>query len=624
MINKEWAFKILNLYFHSRTIYLDREELSGGVDELMKDRIIMPQDEQKVKINLKSDLFYEILLEYIENKSDRKLPQKVKEAFIWVEKFEEAQKAEYGYGNIINAYSEVIGPLKSYLLYLFHVRNKIEIGDFTKSLTDKEKWNYEEHILDVLLRVPKTTYELYYILSLLKKPGRITIFCYNLGLDSVEDAKRLYVYTRDRKNKDDFYIQANLLRGNFEHQPEWVLKEISILLPEQALLAGFVLGRLEYKNEAYIYEGIKLAESIGLDDKEARLQLPYFYKTIIENQYSSAMMKMRCFVKMRKLFSDGEEPLQNSVFNTCSLMEGYEQERYLLLIKTFIGKSKNYYKQIGKYFRTFKSCDYFFDLFIHLCWIRYKNKLGDMIDVSVFEEALAHFWNKDRIHTEKHLLELISHDLPCLRIAAVNLIRNKYLGFYEVDLTELDTELKQLRALEVLFYNCYFNLESFLPLILALRVSPFPEVVEYMQQKLGKLVFESYHDYLYEKVAALVKDEAFLGPVKRSLDAYHEMRKMKMAINDLNPAKNERDLMDLYYKLEHEEHQKMMHQVRDGENSFSSFAKQVIIVRGNSWKIGDNPVSLLGKVERSFVLDQKMFKDLDLFDYTHHYFESEF
>lgn len=178
MINKEWAFKILNLYFHSRTIYLDREELSRGVDELMKDGIILPQDEQKVKINLKSDLFYEILLEYIENKSDRKLPQTVKEAFTWVEQFEEAQKAEYGCRNIINAYSEVIGPLKSYLLYLFHVRNEIEIGDFTKSLTDKEKWNYEEHILDVLLRVPKTTDELYYILSLLniyKEPGRITI-----------------------------------------------------------------------------------------------------------------------------------------------------------------------------------------------------------------------------------------------------------------------------------------------------------------------------------------------------------------------------------------------------------------------------------------------------------------
>lgn len=167
-----------------------------------------------------------------------------------------------------------------------------------------------------------------------------------------------------------------------------------------------------------------------MNDKEAKLQLPYFYKVLIENPHTSAMMKMRCFVKMRKLFSDGDEPLQNSVFNTCSLMEGFEQERYLLLIKTFLGKTQNYYKQIGKYFRTFKSCDYFFDLFINLCWIRYENKLGDMIDVSVFEEALAHFGNKDWIHTEKHLLELISHDLPYLRIAAVSLIRSNYLSFY--------------------------------------------------------------------------------------------------------------------------------------------------------------------------------------------------
>lgn len=627
MINREEVFKILNLYFQSRTVYFDRKELCGEVDVLIGAGIIMPQDDQKVKINLKSDLFYEILLEYIENKSGRKLPEAIKKAFVWVEQFEDAQKVEHGYGNIVNAYSEVTGQLKSYILYLFYVRNKIEVSDFTKSLEDKERWNYEEHILNVLLRVFKVTDELYGILSLLNRneySGRISNFCYTLGLNRVEEAQQLYVYTRDRKNKNDFYIQANLLKGIFHHEPEWVLKEISVLLPAQALLAGFVLGRLGYKNETYIYESIKLVEGIDRNDTEARLQLPYFYKIIIENSYTSSRLKMRCFVRLKGLFLDGDKALQNSVFHSCAMMEGFEQERYCLLIKTFLGKSQDYYKQIGKYFRNFKSSDYFFDLFINLCWIRCRNKLGDMIDVSVFEEALSHFWNKDRIHTEQHLLELISHDLPCLRVAAVSLIRSKYLGFYEIDLTQLDTELKQLRALEVLFYNCYFNLESFLPLILSLKASAFPKVVEYMQQELGKLVFESYHDYLYEEVTALVKDEAFLGPLKQSLDAYHEMRKMKTAINDLNPVKNEHDLMDLYYKLEQEEHQKMMHQADDGENSILALAKQVIIVRGNSWKIGNNPVNPLGKMERSFVLDQKMFKDPDLFDYTHHYFKSKF
>lgn len=627
MINKEVFFEILNLYFRSRTICLDKKKLSGDVDELMEAGVIMLQDEQKVKINLKSDLFYEILLEYIEKKSGRKFPQSVKEAFAWVERFEEAQKAENGYGNIVNAYTEVFRTLKSYILYLFHVQNKIELSGFASSLKDEERWDYEEHILDVLSRIPQDLDELYDLLSLLngnEYPGRISDFCYNLGLNRVEDAQKLYVYTWDKKNKDDFYIQANLLKGIFDHKPEWVLKEIGALLPEQALLAGFVLGRLGYKEDIYISEGMKLAESIDWNDAEARLQLPYFYKAMIENSSTSSMLKMRCFVKLKGLFSEGNESLQNSVFHSCSMMKGFEQVRYRLLIETFLGKSQVYYKQIGKYFRTFKSCDYFFDLFMNMCWIRYKNRLGDMIDVSDFEEALSHFWKKDRIHTEQHLLELISHDIPCLRIAAVSLIRSQYLGFYEVDLTQLDTELKQLRALEVLFYNCYFNLESFLPLILSLRNSPFPKVVEYMQQKLAKLVFESYHDYLYEKLAALVADETFLDPVKRSLDAYHEMRKMKTAINDLNPVKNEHDLMDLYYKLEHEENQKMMHQADDRENSILSLAKQVVIVRGNSWKMGDNPVSPLGKVEHSFVLDQKMFKDPDLFDYTHHYFKSEF
>ena len=185
MINKEVFFEILNLYFRSRTICLDKKKLSGDVDELMEAGVIIPQDEQKVKINLKSDLFYEILLEYIEKKSGRKFPQSVKEVFTWVERFEEAQKAENGYGNIVNAYTEVFRTLKSYILYLFHVQNKIELSGFASSLKDEERWDYEEHILDVLLRIPQDSYELYDILSLLngnEYPGRISDFCYNLGL----------------------------------------------------------------------------------------------------------------------------------------------------------------------------------------------------------------------------------------------------------------------------------------------------------------------------------------------------------------------------------------------------------------------------------------------------------
>lgn len=627
MTNKEKIFSILELYFQFRTICFNRNTIPCKIDNLIESDIIHVVDGAQIKINLESDRIYEVLLEYITDKLKKELPQSVGEAYIWVEEFEEKQKAEYGFSHIVNAYSEVIEKLKSYILYLFCNKGIIEIKDFAGSLDEDKKWDNEKYILDVLLKVHKETGELYEILSLLKEaeyPGRIAEFCHNMGLIRLEEARKLYVFAKGKKDRNDFYILANLLRGIFESEPEWVLGEIRNLLPGWSVLGYFVLGRVNYKNEIFISESIKLAGNFDQHDVEGSLQLPYFYRAAIENPNTSSILRNECFAKLEELFLIGGESLQNSVFQSCSLIEGFEQERYTLLIKVFLGKSQLFYNRIGQYFSTFKSCDYFFDLFINLVGIRYENNFGDLIDAGVFEEAFVHFWKKDKEHTELHLLELLSHDIPCLRIAAVSLIRSKLSGFYQVDLTKLDTEKKQLRALEVLFYNCYFNIGEFLPLILMLRVSPFQEVVTYMQQRLVKLIFHSYHDYLYHKVSELVEEEVFLAPLKQGLEDYHKMRKMKTAIQDLDPVKNERDFMDLYYRLEHEEHQKIMHKSNADENSILSLARQVIIVRGNAWKIGDNPVSPLGKVECAFVLDQKMFKNPDLFDYTHRCFTSEF
>lgn len=116
----------------------------------------------------------------------------------------------------------------------------------------------------------------------------------------------------------------------------------------------------------------------------------------------------------------------------------------------------------------------------------------------------------------------------------------------------------------------------------------------------------------------------FLEPINHALEQYHKINELKTSINDLNPRENERDLMELYFNLEYEEQRKLLNKAHLSDNSFMALCKNTIIVRGNSWKIGDNEVTPLMKHESSYAIDIRMYKDPDLFDYTQSYFNSQF
>ena len=51
-----------------------------------------------------------------------------------------------------------------------------------------------------------------------------------------------------------------------------------------------------------------------------------------------------------------------------------------------------------------------------------------------------------------------------------------------------------------------------------------------------------------------------------------------------------------------------------GEGSFMQFIKNTIIVRGNSWKIGDREVSPLGKIESKMLVDGSSYLNPDLYE----------
>ena len=626
MSNKDVIFRILDSYFKTRKNQFDKSQIKDISVLIETTDMFKLVNEKQAEINIKSISFNEIFLEYIENNQGQKNPHNIKDSFILIEKFEKQKKTEFGYSNIVNAYSTLIDGIKSYIFYLFHVKGIVNVFDYFKALCEEEQHLYDEYLLETILLIDIDIETIYDVLSLLKSNDTITRvpdFCSKLGETKPQLAHDLYDYALPKKDKNDAYILSNLLIGLFESDTEKAFSKTIDLLTANPSTAYFTLGRLKYQQEKHIRECFDVAEKIDISDSEGLLQVPYIYKSLIENSNTPVEIREKCFSKMQELFLIDNEQLRNTIFTSCRFIQGYEKERYRLLVETFLSKTQNYYNKISDYFRHFTNPDYFFHLFTMLYDVHYRNK-GTMIDIHVFSGALSHFWNTNRDKTEVNLLYLLSHDVSYLRIGAVDLIRSKHLGLYDVNLLGLAPEINQLRALEALFFQSFYNIDDFLPLILTLRNSPYKKVVVYLQAKLSELIRNSYHDHLYEKTMEYVQDESFLKPLKESVDSYHKMKKGKTAIDDLNPCQNEHDLMNLYYNLEREEQQKMMHKTHNADNSFLSMIRKTTIVRGHAWKMGDNDVRPLGHIERAFALDLNMYKNPDLFNYTHHTFNSEF
>ena len=570
MILNESIEIIVNLYFQTRNIKFEDSQI-GDTQTLIEQGVIETFDDKYSTINFNSKVLMRTLCEIVEREINEKLSHDIDDVFKQIERFESVQKEKFNNSNLLNAYSELFDALKSYIFYSYHIEEIVDIFCFYKSLPKKKQHYYDKYILSTIL-VLDNIEELvvYEILSILKSNDKITCisdYCKKIGRRRPRLAQKLYSYSLQQNNANDFYILSNILLGLYEVDEEITFIKVKELLNYDNILMYFTLGRLKYSKLEHITKCFEIIKSVDLENPNELLQIPYIYQALIKNENTSKEIRAEIFVLINDLFSIESEQLRDELFRSCSFIDGYERERYELYINTFLSKSSNYINKNYDFFSSYMNSDYFFDFFTGL-YITNYNENGFRFNTNVIIESLSHFWDNDRDRTEQHLLDLISHEIPALRIGAVDLIHCKAYNPCDISLKKLGSEQKQLRALEALFFHIYINIDNTLALVLSLYKSEYENVVIYLQEQISILIFEAYQEYIYDKIVEIVKDDEFLKPLKDTLNQYKEIKLSKSSINDLNPNENERDLMELYYSLEHEGQRKLMDSIRSGEDSF--------------------------------------------------------
>lgn len=616
--------QILANCINNKTIQLNQEFIPN--DELLNSGSIKWNVTLKTyELNFLSSNVNSVLLIIACERLNTVFPINISDAIKFVDNFEKEIKkpqTNVSWAGLI----ELKNNFEIFLLSKLHTEYNIDIVDFFYSLPKKRKdrethlFSFEDSFFKTLSFIDIECGKLFEIIqknySINHNEHNIIIFCRNIGKINPKLAINLYEYVKENGLNDIELLIPNILIGLYDNDEKSTFEKAKNLFIDNQKLAIIFFGAVNLKSLTEINDVLSLINSSDQNDEVILSKCIFFYQNLLRNDLINDELIKLCFEELYNIFEFENENLRNSIIQTLSWgIDGYEKERYDFL-QYILNKTQNI-NFIKDYFSTFKDPFYYFHLFSEA-----NSTSGFRTDINIFESGLSHLIDKAPEETEKYLLDTISHENKRLRIGGIKLLLSAYTGIYRINLLKLDNEINQLRAIETIV-NFPHSIESFIPMLLDLRKSKFPEVIKNLQQKLSDLVFNAYQEYLYELILGNIDnndsdDINFIKPIKKSLEHYEDIKKFKASINDLNPRENERDLMDLYYRLEHENQAIMMNEMKEGNGSFLQYlAKSTIIVRAHSWKLdGDDEVRPLGKVEHSVRLDNRVYKNPDLFEYN--------
>lgn len=607
----------VKLYLKAQKLQYSKKEIPQ-YKSLVSTGVLYEVKENKDVLEFAKDsiTLQKVVLELAENKLKTALPKDVYKAFKFIDDFDKELKKEYDCERILNSFSTLIRGLRGYALLILH-KQGIDIKTFILNI-DEEKRGFSLHyfedaFFDFLPYYDYSEKDFFEIFTMLwnrrERNHSVRTGLRKLPSKNLEKSKALLIYAY--QNKEPLDIIAELLIGIYNEGETTTIKKIIDIKEKDKILCLNTLSRIEFKCEKDIISAFEQIEELAFKDASSAGPQSFLLSSIIENEYTTENIRKKAFKCWQEFLENGENEIVNQVFQDVNFLKGFEKEKYGLL-HIYLEKTKNF--NVLKDFFSYRFDDpaYVFDIMMRA----YNAKPDYRFPMELFEKGIRHGWNTNQVETEKYILNLFKHG-SAFGVLAVKTIFSAYLGIFQVDLSKLDKAEHQITAIDSICKHPH-SFDILLPLIITLRNSKLNGVRKHLQEHLAYKVFKTYHRSLFEQIKEGLgndkEDKAFLRPIKKALDDYEKLKELKESIDDLNPYQNERHLMDLYRRLEHEAQAKMMQEVNQGKGTFMEIAKNTIIVRGNSWMIREGEVSPLGRFESKIQIDSNSYLNPDLFE----------
>ncbi|MDQ1771020.1 hypothetical protein GQR60_11510 [Labilibaculum sp. A4] len=610
-------YLIIEILLKENRMLFNKSEI-GDCKELISVNILKEsEDNIDILVLTPNELFYEHLLMFIETQVGKQFPLEFSGAFKCINDFKENKRKEYKI-NIVNAYDKVIKGLKTYVLNKFKREDIADPREFLITLKDIEKkenhlYSFERVFMNFL---PYSGYSAKEIaemcIQLWDKENlnsSIINFLREYGSINTEKANDLLIDLNSRNSP--LRIASHLLIGLYDAGDRKAL-EVGIKLKEVDCQESlFVLARIKYANEIDIENIFKSVFPLNFEDENVASEQSYLLFNLINSSASSEEIKAKSFQALVNFIEKGTDKVLDIVFHGISTyLDDFEADKYNLMLM-YLSKTKKI-KILNRFFDNFKNPQYIFNYII----ANFENNPQFRFKIELFRNGISQAWQTNQVATENIILNLFKEH-PLFSILAVKIIQSSHHGVYNVNLLKLKEEEAQINAIKGICKSpiCF---DELIPILLELRKSKFKKTREFLQRRLSEKVFYSYHESIFKLIEKEIsdseEDQEFIKPIKESLDNYYEVKKIKESVKDIDPRENESDLMEFYYRLEREENAKAMDQAKNQKGFLSQIAKNIVIVRGNSWKHGEQESRPLADIRSEMLVDAECYLNPDLYE----------
>lgn len=563
------------------------------------------------KINTSSDSFNEKLLVYSENILTQKLPSNLPDAYRFIDMF--FNKINIYDNNFIwTGAREIAEGLLSYVLKLF-LDKGLEIHELLSILEQVEE--QQPHLIDFresfLVAISKSTdidelKKNILIIAGSEKKYQAESFVRELPSVNLTLAKDLYYSILEGDITEKDFFLSKILYGFINIDVVFAFEESKKIFLKEPSTALFIFGRIPFINERDIIEIDKIIDHSKITDEQVS-EYSYYLCKLIMNNSTPQLIKNKYLEKLSNLITSVDSCYLDMIFHNITFyLEGYDEEKYRLLHQ-YLSRNQNF-EIIKDFFYHVNEPKYLF----HLLVLTF-DVTGWRSAIDLFKGGLQNFWNTNQVETERCIFKLFSSRNHSL--LGVQVIMSGYLAPFTIDLMK-SLSIQQMNAIEACCKHPIF-FERLLPLILPLRKSKSSKIRECLILQLSILIKEAYGASLYELIESKITksrgDKEFLEKIRVSLNEYLQDKSERESINEFNPYLNEDELINLYYRLQNESQTKASQNSRK-KSIFAELASTKIIVRGNSWKIGDKEISPLRKVSVSAMIDRRAYKDPEAFE----------
>lgn len=607
-------------YLSDQKSIIDRNNIRD-VDDLLKLNVILPHenDLSLVRINFVSELLNEAILDYCKSKISFKSPKSLDDIASVIQEFGDKLKSDLGINNH-NPFRPIMNGFYGYLLNMVkdsgidvysHAFKKIEV-DSVDRFTD----DFDQGFIFHLLTAGYSTKEVYTFCQVCTKSENHYIFR-NLIQEIFrfpELAYELYQFGNKNEELEQCEFQLRLMPKLFDQFTEEIFTKIYSIIDDNLQNGIRVLAHCKLSN-SQIDKTLTTATK-NINEPSIGVQLDNLFYFLAGNENATLEQRIKVYSLWEQLLKNADSNLSSQIINSISLLNKKEDEpfRFNLLIQ-FLNKTGNF-TILRDFFYQFKNPQFVYKLLSDQYQLAKGRKYHIIRGLS---EPLQHFFSVASDESEKCILELFNpkYNLKTLPIEVMML---QLSSPFNVDLLKIKEEKTQLAAIKKFFYIEH-DFDKLLPSLLTLWKSNFPEVVKSLQYHLAVLTYESYGQLMVDWIKPIVKgreSKSFLKPIVEAAKTHEENINNKFSIKDINPMYNERNLYELYTGLAHENQTKAMEESRNNPSFLSSMFKNSIIVRGNSFRVGDcgSKVVPLSKISVSSTLDQRIYKNPELFEFS--------